>query len=315
MSLAIDTPSPLDPEGRGARILGQEITFQLVAGSAVLLLVLAILLAIVLRRRAATQERPPQLDDETGRRWIWLGGVALPLVLLTALAAFGARSLLALGNEDDPVRTIQVFSHRWWWEVRYPGERIATANELVIPVGRPVRLLLSTKDVIHSFWVPQLDRKVDMVPGRVSKLTLTAEHPGVYRGECAEFCGLQHARMGFRVKAVSPGEFAGWLAAARAPSVLPAGPTEREGMRTFLDGGCAVCHTISGTPAAGTVGPDLSHIASRDRIAAETLRNTRGNLGAWISDPQHVKRGALMPRLDLSGAQLQALLDYLETLR
>jgi len=315
MPLAIDTPSPLDPEGRGARILGQEITFQLIAGSVVLLLVLAILLAIVLRRRAVTQDRAPQLDDELGRRWIWLGGVALPLVVLSALAAFGARSLIAVGDDDAPVRTIQVFSHRWWWEVRYAGERVSTANELVVPVGRPVRLLLSTKDVIHSFWVPQLDRKVDMVPGRVSKLTLTAEHAGVYRGECAEFCGLQHARMGFRVKVVTGGQFASWLAAARAPSVLPAGQSGRKGLRTFLDGGCAVCHTIAGTPAAGTVGPDLSHIASRDRIAAETLRNTRANLGAWISDPQHVKRGVLMPRLDLSGAQLQALLDYLERLR
>jgi cytochrome c oxidase subunit 2 len=308
-------PSPLDPQGRGARILGEEITFQLVTGTLVLLLVLGILVAVVWRRRARTQDRPPQLDDETGRRWIWVGGVALPLVVLTALVGFTGRSLIELRDDGTPARTIEVISHRWWWEVRYPGERIATANEVVVPVGRTVRLRLQTKDVVHSFWVPQLDRKADVVPGRISTLDVKAERAGVFRGECSEFCGLQHAHMAFRVKALPGADFDRWLAGARRPSALPPSGSARAGLDVFLDRGCAVCHTISGTPAAGQVGPDLTHLAARDAIAAETLRNTRGNLAGWISDPQHVKRGVLMPPLRLSGPDLEALLDYLESLR
>jgi cytochrome c oxidase subunit 2 len=310
-----DSPSPLDAHGHDARILGEEITFQLVAGGLVLLLVLGLLAAIVVlqRRRASTDL--PETDDEEGIRWIWFGGLALPLVVLTAVVGWSVRSLIAVDEASSAARTIQVISHRWWWEVRYPGERITTANELAVPVGQTVRLRLQTADVIHSFWVPELGRKADMVPGRTAKLELTAEKPGTYLGECQEYCGLQHARMRFRVEAMSPGDFQAWLGREQAAAALPTWVSENEGLRVFLDKGCANCHTIAGTPALGQVGPALTHIASRDAIAAETLANTRGRLAAWISDPQHFKRGALMPRLDLSGPQLQALLDYLESLK
>jgi len=310
-----DSPSPLDAHGNDAHILGQEITFQLVAGGLVLLLVLGLLIAIVVRQLRRPAAEAPDTDDEEGVRWIWFGGLALPLLMLTAIVAWSARSLIAVDDASSAVRTIQVISHRWWWEVRYPGERITTANELAVPVGQTVRLRLQTADVIHSFWVPELGRKADMIPGRITKLELTAEKPGTYLGECQEYCGLQHARMRFRVEAMAPGDFQAWLAREQAAASEPNAATEREGLRVFLDKGCANCHTIAGTPALGQVGPALTHLASRDTIAAGTLANTRGRLGAWISDPQHIKRGALMPRLDLSGPELQTLLDYLESLK
>jgi len=309
------SPSPLSPAGDDARILGQEITFQLVAGGLVLLLVFGILIAIVIRHRRRTPIAIPDTDDEDGVRWIWLGGVALPLIVLTAVVGWSARSVIAIDRSERPARTIEVIAHRWWWEVRYPGERITTANELAVPVGQPMRLRLQTADVIHSFWVPQLGRKADMVPGRITKLELTAEKPGTYLGECQEYCGLNHARMRFRVEAMAPGDFQTWLASERDAAALPDATAERAGLRVFLDKGCANCHTIAGTPALGQVGPALTHIASRETIAAGTLANTRGRLAAWISDPQHFKRDALMPRLDLSGPELQKLLDYLESLR
>jgi cytochrome c oxidase subunit 2 len=307
--------SPLDPGGHDARILGQEITFQLVAGGLVLLFVLGLLAAIVVRQRRRAPAALPETNDEEGVRWIWLGGLALPIVVLTAVIAFSARSLITLDEASSPVRTVQVISHRWWWEVRYPGERITTANELALPVGQPVRLRLQTSDVIHSFWVPELGGKADMVPGRITKLELTAEKPGTYLGECQEYCGIQHARMRFRVEALSPGDFQSWLGREKAAAADPSSATERKGLRVFLDKGCAACHTIAGTPALGQIGPGLTHLASRDMLAAGTLPNTRAELGAWISDPQHIKEGVLMPRLALSRGELTTLLDYLETLK
>ena len=310
-----DSPSPLEPAGHDARILGQEITFQLVAGGLVLLLVVGLLVAIVVRQRRRAPLDAPETNDEEGVRWIWFGGLALPLVVLTAVVAWSARSLIQLDEASSPVRTIQVIAHRWWWEVRYPAERITTANELALPVGQTIRLRLQTADVIHSFWVPELGRKADMVPGRTTKLELTADRPGTYLGECQEYCGLQHARMRFRVDAMSPGDFQAWLGREGAASAVPDASDERAGLRVFLDSGCANCHTIGGTAALGQVGPPLTHIASRARLAAGTLPNTREQLGAWISDPQRFKRGALMPRLALSRPQLESLLDYLESLK
>jgi len=311
----------LEPRGEHAHVLGQEIAFQLIAGGLVLLLVLGLLVAIVVRqlRRRTADEAPPELDEERGQRWIVLGGLVLPLVVLTAVVVMSARSFLEVddagGARAGVERTVEVVAHRWWWEVRYPADHASTANEVVLPVGQPVRLRLRTKDVIHSLWIPQLDRKADMIPGRVTFLRVTAERPGEYRGLCAEFCGLQHAKMAFRVRVLAPGAFADWLAAARLPAARPASASARAGARVFQDAGCAVCHTIAGTAASGEVGPELTHLASRRSIAAETLPNTRGNLAGWVSDPQHVKRGVLMPRTALGGRELQRLLDYLEGLR
>jgi cytochrome c oxidase subunit 2 len=164
--------------------------------------------------------------------------------------------------------------------------------------------------VIHSFWVPELNRKIDLIPGRTNAILLRADRPGVYRGQCAEFCGLQHANMAFQVFADPPGRFRRWLAAQARPATA-----HGNGERAFLGVGCAACHTIRGTPADGDVGPDLTHVASRTTLAAVTIPNNRGTLAAWIADPQHVKPGNKMPALDLKGPELQALRAYLETLR
>lgn len=304
----------LDPEGHGARVLGREIAFQWILGGTVYLLVMGILAAILIRQRRRAPAAEPAPEDERGHRWIWLGGILLPLVAITAVVAVSASSLSALaGSHHEPRYTVEVIGHRWWWEVRYPGHDIVTANEIVMPVGEPVRVRLATRDVIHSFWVPRIDRKLDMVPGRRNEIDIMAEAPGRYQGQCAEFCGLEHARMRFAARAVTPGEFQEWLRHEAEPA--PATAEARQGQRVFLESTCATCHTIEGTPAGGQVGPALTHLASRDRIAAGTLPNTRGHLAGWIADPQALKPGAHMPASTLRGEELQALVTYLETLR
>jgi cytochrome c oxidase subunit 2 len=307
--------STLNPQGAGADILGEEVRTLLILGAAVYVLVLVILAAIVFRhRRPVTADEPVFAHEKAGRRWIWGGGLALPLIVISAVLAVSAHTLTALGTprRDAPL-TIEVYGHRWWWEVVYPDGGVRSANEMAIPVGRPVTVKLRTKDVIHSFWVPELTRKVDLTPGKVGSVEITARDPGYFRGECAEFCGLQHARMTFRVLALPPDEFDTWRRSQGRPAVAPDTDSEHAGQRVFLDT-CAACHTIAGTPAAGQIGPDLTHLASRRTIAAGTLPNNRGSLGGWISDPQAIKRGAQMPPNRLSGPDLQALLDYLEAL-
>ena len=305
----------LDGAGHGARVLGREIAFQWILGGVVYLLVLGIVAAIVIRQVRRAPGTEPAPEDQRGHRWIWLGGIALPLVAITAVVAVSARSLADVAHSHDPRYTVDVIGHRWWWEVRYGGHDVVTANEVVLPVGEPVRVRLTTRDVIHSFWVPRLDRKLDMVPGRRNEMTLMAETPGSYQGVCAEFCGLEHARMRFEARAVPAREFQSWLRTAAEPAAEPTSELERAGRRVFLEGTCATCHTIEGTEAAGSVGPPLTHLASRPKLAAGTVDNTPGNLAGWISDPQSIKPGAHMPGSTLRGDELQALLAYLETLR
>jgi cytochrome c oxidase subunit 2 len=309
--------SLLGGKGDNAEILGREITFQLIAGSAVFLLVIAILLAIVVRQRRRPAGGEPPSEDERGHGWIWLGGIAMPLIVISAVAAFGAVSIsqLAHGDAGKPL-VVDVTAQRWFWQATYEGdEDVTTANEIVVPVGRPVLLRLETRDVIHSFWVPELAQKVDMIPGRRNSLRLTANEPGTYLGRCMEFCGLQHANMRFEVRVLPKPEFDAWLRHAEGPAPPPATGAGRRGEQVFLGSTCAACHAIEGTPARGSVGPELTHLASRDMIAAGTVPNTRANLGGWVSDPHGIKPGALMPEAELSGQQLQDLLDYLEGLR
>jgi cytochrome c oxidase subunit 2 len=192
---------------------------------------------------------------------------------------------------------------------------IATANEIHVPTGEMIQFKLRAADVIHSFWAPNLNGKRDLIPGYVSTLWFKADTAGVYRGQCAEFCGLQHAKMMFYIVAEPPVKFAAWMAAASAPQQPPSDPTLQYGQRIFMSSGCAVCHTIAGTQAQSTVGPGLTHFKSRNTIAAGTLANTRENLVKWISNPQNVKPGARMPSYQFSETQLSALISYLETLK
>ena len=244
-------------------------------------------------------------------------GIVIPAVALIGL--FTVANFVVADETDAPAAstplTVEVVGNQWWWEVRYPGTPAVTANEIHIPTGTPVTIVATTDDVIHSFWVPQLNRKVDTIPGQRNRVLLEADEPGRYRGQCAEFCGAAHAEMGMYVYAEPPGEFRAWLNDMAAPARAPATPEQRRGRDVFLDNACAGCHTIRGTPARGVIGPDLTHLQSRATLAALTVPNDARHLSGWIRDPQHVKPGNRMPRLDLGDRQHDDVLAYLESLR
>jgi len=277
-------------------------------------IVVAFLAVAVFRSRRKRPADP--LADTGGVSWVVLGGIVLPIVVLTGLFVFSARNLSALTKPPKASAVeVQITGHRWWWEVRYPEQRVVTANQVVVPVGQDVLFRITSDDVIHSFWAPQLQRKMDAIPGTVTSTWWHVTKPGLYRGVCSEFCGLEHGRMQFMVQALPEGEFRAWLAGATLPARKPTTPSEKRGEEVFTTSTCAVCHTIRGTPAGGDFAPDLTHIAIRPAIAGAQLPTNRGNLGGWIMDPQHVKPGALMPPGKLTGPELQSLLDYLESLR
>jgi cytochrome c oxidase subunit 2 len=245
------------------------------------------------------------------------------LASTVALIALLTQSVLT-GRALDSIRTpdalrIQVTGNQWWWDIQYDNAiaslRVTTANEIHLPIGRPVAVNLLSNDVIHSFWIPSLQGKIDLVPGRLNELWLQADRPGVYRGQCAEYCGAQHAKMALVVVAEPPDDFERWLTANRAPAPAPATPEEERGKQVVERGPCAMCHNITGTLAGGRTAPDLTHIASRSTLAAGSIPNTPGYLAGWIADPQHIKPGNRMPPTGLRDEELQAVLTYLETLK
>jgi cytochrome c oxidase subunit II len=313
--------SALDPAGpAAARILDLFWLFAGVCG-VVYLLVIAALVWAVLRRRARGGAAEPYPEAGVERRLgrVVGGAVGVTVVILAVfvVASFATdRSLARLAEPED--LQIQVIGHQWWWEVRYeyglPSRSFTTANEIHIPVGRTVRVRLSSPDVIHSFWVPNLHGKTDLIPGLDNETMLRADRPGVYRGQCAEYCGLQHAHMGLLVIADEPDAFGAWYERQLKPAAEPAGDIERRGRDLFLASSCVMCHRIRGTLAGATVGPDLTHLASRQTLAAGTLPNTRGHLGAWIADPQHIKPGTNMPIPGIDGSALNPLVSYLSSL-
>ena len=225
----------------------------------------------------------------------------------------------ALAEHPQRALTIDVVGHQWWWEVQYedpsPSKRIGTANEIHVPVGELIQFKLRSVDVIHSFWAPNLNGKRDLIPGYTSTHWFRADTAGIYRGQCAEFCGMQHAQMAFYIVAEPKVQFQAWLAAAATPHEQPTDPRLVYGQRVFMTSGCPLCHSIAGTEAYGSVGPGLSHFKSRSAIAAGTLANNRANLTRWIANPQAIKPGARMPALPFTKDQLDALVSYLETLK
>ena len=245
-------------------------------------------------------------------------GIAIPAVVLVALFGVSDVYLVKQTAPPDPkstALTVDVIGHQWWWEVRYPGTDAVTANEIHIPVDTRVNLVATTADVIHSFWVPQLARKVDEVPGRRNRVLLYADRPGSFRGQCAEFCGLQHANMALLVIAQPMPAFRAWLANMDAPAPKPAGPAAA-GERLFMADQCASCHTLRGTAASyGTVGPDLTHLATRSTLAALTIPNAPAQLEQWIVNPQSIKPGDRMPDLGLSRADARQIVAYLDSLK
>jgi cytochrome c oxidase subunit 2 len=300
--------STLHPSSHAAREI-EQLWWILLAISAVVFAVVTLLVvAAVLRRRGRRNEAAA--DTRRVQGLVLLGGFAVPLAVLVALFVLTLRTLPATSAPKGHIDlTVEVTGRQWFWDVRYPGSDAVTANEIHIPAGQRVRLVAKTGDVVHSFWVPRLNRKIDMIPGKTNSILLRADHPGVYRGQCAEFCGLQHANMAFLVIADAPTRFRAWLAREAGPA------TGRARGKPIFESYCGGCHTIRGTEAQGKIGPDLTHVAARRTLAANTIPNARGYLAGWILDPQHVKPGNKMPGLDLAGDQVQTLVDYLSGLK
>ena len=245
-------------------------------------------------------------------------GLVVPVLVLGVL--FVVANLVVTKDTDAPAAgstamSIRVIGHQWFWEVRYPGTPAVTANEIHIPVRTRVNVAVNTADVIHSFWVPELNRKIDMIPGQTGRILLYADTPGQYRGQCAEFCGVQHAHMAMKVIAEPAAAFRAWLANQARPASAPATPPQRLGRQTFMTTACADCHTLRGTAAQGVIGPDLTHLMSRGTLAALTIPNRRDELMRWILDPQHVKPGNKMPGLKLGAAETRDLVNFLESLK
>jgi cytochrome c oxidase subunit II len=305
--------SALQPSGPGARDAAV-LWWAMLAGSVVIFaLVLALLLYAVMRR--PERRRPVPLE-----RMIVAGGFALPVVTLSILLPFGLNMGSSTYAELPPdALTVRIEGRQWWWKVEYQNgspQSFTTANEIYLPVGEPVELLLSSADVIHSFWVPRLAGKQDLIPGRVNRLVVEAEEPGTFRGQCAEFCGLAHTQMALYVVAVPPEEFRDWAERQRAPAAPPRTEAETLGAAAFASRGCAFCHAIRGHEAWGTLGPDLTHVGSRRTIGAGLVANTVENVATWIAHNQEMKPGNQMPPFThLEVATRQAIATYLGSLK
>jgi cytochrome c oxidase subunit II len=307
--------STLEPESPASHKITHLWWVMFIGSTIVFAVVVVLLLAAILGSRGRL-ERPIREDTRLGRVLVFGGGAVLPLVVLVGLFVLILQTLPATSQaRGKPALAIDVVGHQWFWGVRYVGRRLVTANEIHIPVGKAVDVRVSTADVIHSLWIPGLNRKLDLIPGKPNHIPLQADRPGTYRGQCAEFCGLQHANMALYVVAEQPAEFRAWLARESRPAAPPATAEAKRGQRIFLGEGCSGCHAVAGTPANGHVGPDLTHFGGRLTIGAGTIPNEKGDLGGWILDPQHFKPGNKMPGFQLGGPELTALIDYLEGLK
>lgn len=308
--------SVLHPAGPDAAIISQ-FAWVLFGGGALIFALVMTLLVLGMGRRAR-KVRP--------MRWIVGAGVAFPVALLSVLLAWstwrsGQLTAQSSQSSQSPL-VVSVSAKMWWWELRYRdpagGPDIVSANEIHIPVGRAVYVGLNSADVIHSLWVPALNGKMDAVPGRVTGLTLHAAKSGIYRGQCAEYCGEQHARMALHVVAQPPHEYEAWFARQRQPAAVPTDAFLLRGRQAFIDQRCSACHTIrgvAGTDEQSRPGPDLTHVGGRAHIAAGTLRTHRGTLAGWIADPHSIKPGVRMPAAaGMDGETLRALATYLESL-
>lgn len=316
-------PSALAPSGPAAARIASLWWVMLALSAIVFALILVLLFMALLRNRRATRDTSPDSQDgDTGRSWLIRGGIILPVLVLTVVFGYTVYTLAAVENPQGQAGLrINVTARRWWWQVQYPGQDVTTANEIHIPVGIPVQIQLESADVIHSFWVPELHGKMDVIPGQINYITIQADKPGVYRGECAEFCGLQHALMGVLVVAQSADEYNHWLAAQQQPAQAPTDPAAVQGQQVFISAGCDFCHAVGGidekklVASSPDLGPDLTHLNSRLTIVGASLDNNPNNLAGWVIDAQHIKPGSDMPTMHLSSQDLQYLVAYLLSLK
>jgi cytochrome c oxidase subunit 2 len=298
-----------------------ELGWWMIAVATLVWLVVTAALLWALRRKTPS---PPADGREARARTAVAAATVVTVLILFAFMAYDFAVGRAHAQPHDPLHadgalSVTVVGRQWWWEFIYddtiPERRLSTANELHVPVGVPVLLALESPDVIHSAWVPRLAGKQDLTPGFLTSLRFTADTAGVYYGVCAEFCGAQHANMRFQVIAHSRDDFERWRANEASPAPSPGGGVEADGQKVFLSSTCSACHTIAGTEARGTIGPALTHVASRRTIAANTLLNTPENLERWIRNPQKIKPGTQMPSTDMPEQSLRALVAYLRSLR
>lgn len=312
----------LNPGGPAAREISSLSWFIYITFVTVAIIMWGLLVWVALRRRGSLAEHAP-IDSGGGQEWILTGGFLIPLAILAVIFILGLTTLSAFPVNDGIAHEhpdIRVTGHQWWWQLDYiagpPDQHFTTANEIHIPVGRPVDLELMSADVIHSFWVPRLHGKEDLIPGQPNLLRIQADQPGVFTGQCAEFCGEQHANMKLIVVAQPEPEYEAWRAGQLAASAEPVNGDEMLGQQLFMGKPCAFCHTIRGTDAHGTIGPDLTHLASRQGLASNMLANTEGNLEGWFTHAQAIKPGVEMPNItQFTGTQARALGAYLRSLR
>ena len=302
-------PSLLEPRSDAARRV-EGLWWLMLWTSVVVVTVVVGFIAVAVRRRRAEHGPVDHRVVRWGEPFIAVAGLVVSGAILAGTFVVSLGVLDALSNPPErPELSIDVVGHNWWWEVRYPG--FVTANEITIPAGEAVELRLSTIDVIHSFWVPQLQVKKDQVPGLDNTMWLVADQPGRYRGQCAEYCGLQHAHMEFEVVALPAAEFGAWLDRMATPAPEPTTPEAVRGRAIFLSSSCAGCHRVGGTTADGELGPDLTHLASREMIGAGLMPLTPENLADFVSNPQDDKLGVTMPPTEVTGVELDELVAYL----
>jgi cytochrome c oxidase subunit 2 len=311
--------SVLAPAGTQSSSIYSLWSLMLLASVVVFTVTLLFVIAGLIRGvRRTRNEGSPSSERTLGRAVAAAIGATVTILIALLVASVWTGRRVASLHASSAV-TIEVTGHQWWWEIAYddavPSRRVTTANEIHLPLGRPVVLKVTSRDVIHSFWAPNLLGKRDLIPGYTTAVWLQVDRPGVFREQCAEFCGLQHAHMAFDIVAEPEADFDRWLDGMRQPASEPHGAIEQHGRDLFMTNRCAGCHAVTGTAAHGQVAPDLTHVATRSTIGAGTLPNTREHLQAWIKDPQASKPGNQMPANPLSADDLQALLAYMERLR
>ncbi len=304
-----EPPWPSGPVSPEARPVADLYWLVLWIALAVFAVVEGVLLYSVFRFRRRDDVEPDQIHGHTGLEIAW---TVAPALIVAFLAVLSVQTMFAGGTAREDPLTIEVVGHQWFWELRYPEAGFTTATDVVVPAGTAVRLKVTSEDVIHSFWVPRLGGKIDANPGFANEIWFTVEEPGVFEGQCAEFCGVGHPYMPVRVIALTPIEYEAWVQAQRA-TAPPAVGLAAEGESLVTVGACAACHTVRGTAAAGLIGPDLTHFASRSQIGG-LVPNTPENLALWLEDPQALKPGAKMPNLGLSDEEIDAIVTYLTTL-
>ncbi|HTO00276.1 MAG TPA: cytochrome c oxidase subunit II [Microthrixaceae bacterium] len=319
------SPSIVDDHGVEAQKVAGVWWFMFILAIAVYVVVASLIIIGVLRGPRGAEESTPSdsandLTPVTARdpgdaRWIWVGGIIVPVIILTTLAVVTIRTVQTVRRPSNHEVTIIVNGERWWWDVRYPEGSVRTANEIHIPVGRTVNIELHSNNVVHSFWVPQIAGKLDVMPGQTNRLRLKATEVGRYRGQCAEYCGIGHARMAFMIVAETDADFQRWLIRRERTASGPTSEITAEGQRVFMSETCSGCHTIRGTSATAQIGPDLSDFGSRDWIGSVTVLNTPENLTEWIRDSHLIKPGSLMPPITLDDSEVAALVAYLGALK